>query len=57
VFNVSKNIKIHGTFIWPSEDLGISIEVTKAEFDRLLFLNKQEIIAEKMAKNIEIMWV
>jgi len=57
VFNISKNIKLHGTFIWPSEDLGKSIEVTKSEFDRLIFLNKQEIITEKMAKSIEFMRV
>lgn len=55
VFNISKYIKMHGTFIWPQADLGKTIEVTKSEFDRLLFLNKQEIITEKIAKNLEIM--
>ena len=57
VFNISKNIKMHGTFIWPSEELGRSIEVTKAEYECLLFLNKQEIITEKMAKNLDFMRV
>ena len=57
VFNIAKNIKMHGTFIWPGEELGKSIEVTKAEFDRLIFLHKQEIITEKMAKNLENMRV
>lgn len=52
VFNIAKNIKMHGTFIWPGEELGKSIEVTKAEFDRLIFLHKQEIITERMAKNL-----
>ena len=57
VFNIAKHIKMHGTFIWPHEDLGKTIEVTKAEFDRLLFLNKQEIIAERIAKNLDSMRV
>jgi transposase-like protein len=57
VFNIAKNVKMHGTFIWPQADLGKTIEVTKAEFDRLLFLNKQEILAEKLAKNLDIMQV
>jgi hypothetical protein len=57
VFNIAKNIKMHGTFIWPGEELGKTIEVTKAEFDRLIFLHKQEIITEKMAKNLELMRV
>jgi len=52
VFNIAKNIKMHGTFIWPDEELGKSMEVTKAEFDRLIFLHKQEIITERMAKNL-----
>ena len=57
VFNITKHIKMHGTFIWPPVDLGKTIEVTKAEFDRLLFLNKQEILAERIAKNLDIMRV
>ena len=52
VFKVSKHVKMHGTFIWPNEELSRTIEVTKAEFDRLLFLNKQEIIAERIAKSL-----
>lgn len=53
VYRISKHVKMYGTFIWPDEDLGIAIEVTRGEFDRLLFLNKQEIITEKMAKNLD----
>jgi len=45
---------MHGTFIWPHEDLGKTIEATKAEFDRLLFLNKQERTAEKIAESLDI---
>ena len=55
VFNIAKYIKMHGTFIWPHEGLGKTIEVTKFEFDCLLFLNKQEITTEKIAKNLDIM--
>jgi len=55
VFNISKNIKMHGTFLWPGEELGKSIEVTKGEFERLIFLHKQEIITERMSKNLESM--
>jgi len=55
VFNIAKHIKLHGTFIWPQEELGKTIEVTKAEFDRLLFLNKKEICAERIAESLDIM--
>lgn len=55
VFQITKQIKMHGTFLWPHEGLGKTIEITKAEFDCLLFLNKQEILAERMAKSLEIM--
>jgi hypothetical protein len=57
VYQITKNIKLHGTFIWPDEELGKTIEVTRGEFNRLLFLNKQEILAERMAKNLVIMRV
>jgi transposase-like protein len=57
VFQITKHIKMHGTFLWPQVDLGKTIEVTRAEFERLLFLNKQEILSERMAKNIDIMRV
>jgi len=53
VFNISKHIKMYGTFIWPDENLGKTIEVTKAEFNRLLFLNKQEILSERIAKSLD----
>lgn len=55
VFQITKQIKMHGTFIWPHEDLGKTIEVTKVEFERLLFLNKMEILTERTAKNVAIM--
>ena len=54
VFQITKNIRMHGTFIWPDEELGKTIEVTKSEFNRLLLLNKQGILAEKVAKNVDI---
>jgi len=53
VFNISKYIKAYGTFIWPHEDLGTTIEITRAEFDCLLFLKK----CEKSAINLDIMRV
>ena len=52
VFNIAKHVKMYGTFIWPGENLGRTIEVTKSEFDRLILLNKQEILAEKTAKTL-----
>ena len=57
VFKSEKYVKMHGTFIWPQADLGKTIEVTKTEFERLIFLNKQEILAERTAKSIDIMRV
>jgi hypothetical protein len=57
VFHITKHIKMYGTFLWPHEYLGKTIEVTKAEFDRLLFLNKQEILADRIAKNLDVMQV
>jgi transposase-like protein len=53
VFQITKHIKMHGTFIWPREELSKTIEVTRAEFERLLFVNKQEILAERMAKSLK----
>jgi len=46
VYRISKYVKVSGTFIWPHEELGRAIEVTKAEFDRLLLLEKQRKKAE-----------
>jgi transposase len=40
VYRISKYVKVRGTFIWPHEELGKTIEITKAEFDRLLLLEK-----------------
>jgi len=42
VFNIAKYIKVYGTFIWPSEDLGKTIEVTKAEFDGCSLLTNKK---------------
>jgi len=50
IFNIAKYVKTSGTFLWPHENLGKSIEVTKAEFDCLLFLKKQEKVHEKVLK-------
>ena len=52
VFNIAKHVKMHGTFIWPGENLGRTIEVTNSEFNRLILLNKQEILAERTAKTL-----
>jgi len=40
VYVLSKYVKTHGTFIWPGENLGRMVEVTRTEFDRLIFLEK-----------------
>ena len=42
VFNISKYIKVSGTFIWPDEKLGGTIEITKPEFEHLISLKKHE---------------
>ena len=42
IYQLSKYIKTHGTFIWPDEKLGVTIEITKPEFDHLIFLNKTQ---------------
>ena len=57
VFQITKQIKMHGTFIWPHKELGSTIEVTRAEFERILFLNKMEILEERTAKSLDIMRV
>lgn len=66
VYLVSKYIKVHGTFIWPGDDLGMTIEISKAEFDHLIFLQKSkkstvklleetaQIILENTAQMLEI---
>ena len=51
VYVLSKYVKAHGTFIWPHENLGETIEVTRAEFEALLFMNKYE----KTAKTLDVM--
>ena len=48
VFVLSRHVKVHGTFIWPEENLGRIIEVTRAEFERLLFIKKQGKMSEKV---------
>ncbi|MDR3296079.1 MAG: IS66 family insertion sequence element accessory protein TnpB [Clostridiales Family XIII bacterium] len=49
IFELSKYVKVCGTFTWPGENLGRTIEVAKAEFDRLLFIKK---VHKKAKKNI-----
>jgi hypothetical protein len=46
VFKTERYTKMHGTFVWPSEELGGPIEVTKAEFERLIFLRRRGNTAE-----------
>ena len=41
LYNITKHIKTHGTFFWPHEDFGDAIQVTKAELEHLITLNKQ----------------
>ena len=61
VYRISKYIKIRGTFIWPHEELGDAIEITKAEFDHLLVLEKYRknigAITQKTSKNLDFMRV
>jgi transposase-like protein len=45
-FHLTRTFKTSGTFVWPDEKLGCSIEVTRGEFERLISL-------KKYAKNIE----
>jgi transposase-like protein len=51
VYVLSKYVKTRGTFIWPHEDLGAAIEVTKTEFDRLLFVEKYKKSFENNVEN------
>jgi len=39
-FQMTRTFKISGTFVWPDEKLGKSIEVTRAEFDKLISIKK-----------------
>jgi hypothetical protein len=48
VFELTKYVKVHGTFVWPTENLGTTIEITRAELRRLLFVKKREIPAENL---------
>ena len=41
IFELSKYVKVSGTFTWPNEKLGKTIEITRAEFDGLLLVKKQ----------------
>jgi hypothetical protein len=47
IYHIARYIKTHGTFIWPDEKLGKSIEVTRSEFEHLISLRKHK----KNAKN------
>lgn len=53
VFNISKYVKASGTFIWPHEKLGNSIEITKSEFEQLIFLKKHD----KISKTLDFMQI
>ena len=39
-FRLTKIPKSYGTYIWPSEKLGVSVAVTASEFDFLIFYQK-----------------
>ena len=45
-FHLTRTFKTSGTFVWPNENLGRSIEITRVEFDRLISLKKQRKNAE-----------
>ena len=47
IYHVERYIKTHGTFIWPDEKLGKSIEIASADFDHLISLQKYR----KIVKN------
>ena len=40
IYHIERYVKTHGTFIWPDEKLGASIEVSRGEFDHLISLQK-----------------
>jgi hypothetical protein len=40
IYHIERYVKTHGTFIWPDENLGASIEVSRGEFDHLISLQK-----------------
>jgi hypothetical protein len=40
IYHIAKYIKTQGTFIWPDEKLGKSIQVTKTEFEHLIAQRK-----------------
>ena len=46
-FHLTRTFKTSGTFVWPDEKLGRSIEVTRAEFECLISLKKSHKIIEK----------
>ena len=45
-FHLTRTFKTSGTFVWPDEKLGRSIEITRTEFDHLISLKKQSKNAE-----------
>jgi hypothetical protein len=40
IYHIARYIKTHGTFIWPDEKLGQSIEATRTEFEHLIARRK-----------------
>jgi len=40
IYHVERYIKTHGTFIWPDEKFGKSIEITRAGFEHIISLQK-----------------
>jgi hypothetical protein len=46
IYHISKYIKTHGTFIWPDEELGKSIEITRPGFEHLISLQKHKRITD-----------
>jgi hypothetical protein len=53
IYHIERYIKTHGTYIWPDEKLGKSIEITRAGFEHLISLQKYR----KMPKTLDFMRV
>jgi len=49
-FYLTRTLKTYGKFVWPDEKLGRSIEVTRAEFERLISLKKTRKTVEKSSE-------
>jgi transposase len=51
IYHIARYIKTHGTFIWPEEKLGKSIEVTRSEFEHLISLMRAKATESEALKS------